>query len=531
MKVRAPRSRQKVEFAVLPYVDRRQEVLFGRELRKASITLTRAFLVNYLATMSRSTIRWCLALALRFGLANADCSIVSEGTSGDVLYRGTVLTVDGPLQNGYVLVRSGKIEKVGQGKYGCATVGDYYTVVECPGSVISPGWINAHEHLSYSTVNPLPNGGELYDHRQEWRVGEGNHTELEANINGSSSDAVKWGELRHLFSGTTSVAGGSMATGLTRNLDFAAGLEGGLILPVDTLAVFPLDDSDGTTRLGDCDYGSGAINRSVSLKYYRYIGHVAEGIDDVAHNEFACLSSMDFDTTPLPDGGGTSSDIMAANTVLIHALGLNETDFDLVAERNAAIVWSPRSNIFLYGKTLNVTYLLEAGITVALGTDWLPSGSATMAREAVCAESATRTSYDRVLAPKTLWEMMTINAAKAVGFDHSLGSIERGKLADIVIFAEDAAASDDPYAQAVYAAGEYIELVMRGGEVLLASKDLESLATSPCESVSVGDAERVICVQQELNQTFAAFSAALDGVYPAILPGTPPDEPSCVPVR
>ncbi|KAK7215380.1 hypothetical protein V2G26_003383 [Clonostachys chloroleuca] len=226
---------------------------------------------------------------------------------------------------------------------------------------------------------------------------------------------------------------------------------------------------------------------------------------------------------------GRSTDIIAPNVALVHALGLSEADFDLVAERNATVVWSPRSNVALYGKTLNVTYLLEAGITVALGTDWLPSGSATMGREALCGLNATHLSYGRTLESKTLWEMMTINGAKVAGFDTMLGSIEVGKLADIVIFGGDN--TKDPFSQAIYAAEEDIELVMRGGKVLVASHSLEHLTTGACESAAFGHASKTICVEDELGNTYKDFEASLGGVYPAILPGVPPNEPSCDPIR
>lgn len=121
---------------------------------------------------------------------------------------------------------------------------------------------------------------------------------------------------------------------------------------------------------------------------------------------------MTYDTVPAANGGGLSTDIIAPNLALIHALGLSDEDFDLVAARGAKVIWSPRSNVALYGRTLNVTYLLEAGITVALGTDWLPSGSATMGREAICGVYATEKGYGRTLEAKTLWSMMTSQAAE-----------------------------------------------------------------------------------------------------------------------
>jgi cytosine/adenosine deaminase-related metal-dependent hydrolase len=470
-----------------------------------------------------------LALAACFSIANAGCTITRIGNPDTIQLSGTVLTSKGALHNSHVLIHNGKIALIGAGREENAAVKNA-TYIKCTDAVISPGFINTHEHISYSTITPLADHGKKVNHRHDWRVGARGNERREADVNGTAEDATKWGELRHIFSGTTSIVGEDMVPGLARNLDFMAGIEAELYHPADTYDVFPLDDAKGILRNGDCDYGPNATTREKAGKLYRYLAHIGEGVDAEAENEFQCLSSETFDVTPAIGGGGVSQDIIASNLALIHALGLTEADFDLVAERGAQVVWSPRSNVFLYGKTLNITYLLNAGINVALGTDWLPSGSATMAREAVCAFEVTKASYQQEIKSKTLWEMMTINAAKVAGFEKYLGSLAPGKLADIVILSTSGH-SVDPFADAIYAPSEKIELVMRGGTILVAGDGLKGLATGECESVMFGEFPKTICVEKELGSSFKAFEAKLGGVYPAILPGIPADEPSCVPTR
>ncbi|KAH7123262.1 metal dependent amidohydrolase [Dactylonectria estremocensis] len=481
-----------------------------------------------------STLLMLWGLFVYFGPPDADanveggCQILSLGSSDDIILQGTLLTTDGPVSDGCIFIKFGSIVRIGHTPADCRLNKDATTIV-CKDSVISPGFINTHEHIELSTVNPLHSTGELYKHRHDWRVGLRGSTAQHVAVNGTMEDAIKWGELRHIFSGTTSIVGGHMVQGLARNLDFVEGLGDGLGTTADKWAVFPLDDVEGIIRAGDCDYGPKAIDHQAAAKFHRYIAHVAEGVDEAARNEFQCLSSETFDKVPLPGGGGLSADIISPNFVLVHALGLSEADFDLVAARKAMVVWSPRSNIFLYGKTFDVTYLLRAGITVALGTDWLPSGSATMEREAACAFYATKSSFGQVLGTKTLWEMMTINAAKVAGFDHVLGSLEEGKLADIAVFSGKSL--DDPYAAAVYGQGANLELVMRGGKILVAGSGLKKMANSHCEDVMFGAMRKIICVEEELGTSFSSFETARGGVYPAILPSIPRDEPSCEPSR
>ncbi|KAI1749832.1 metal dependent amidohydrolase [Xylaria castorea] len=462
---------------------------------------------------------------------SAECHIVKRGLSRDLLLVGTVLTIEGALENATVFVQSGRIAHVGD-VCGLGTRGRDASVLDCSGSVISPGFINTHEHIDYSTVAPFPDIGERVSHRHDWRLGTRNYTMRDVSVNGSAVDATAWGELRHVFSGTTSIIGGEMVPGLARNLDFADGLGDGLDGPAAIYDTFPLKDRLGLMRNGDCDYGPNAIDSHTAGGYHRYIGHIGEGVDLEAANEFTCLSDITFDTIPALGGGGLSTDIIAPNVALVHALGLTPQDFDVVAARGAKIVWSPRSNMYLYGKTLNVSHLLGAGITVALGTDWLPSGSATMGREAVCAASAMRESYGVELPPKTLWEMATLNAATVAGFEGQLGSLEVGKLADIVVFGKwsrDGGSEADPFGQAIFAPQEKIELVLRGGKTLVASSELRDLTSKTCEVIAFGKSDKIICIADELGSSFQELEASLQGVYPVVLPDIPPDEPTCEP--
>src|SRR5205823_1049405 len=99
-------------------------------------------------------------------------------------------------------------------------------------------------------------------------------------------------------------------------------------------------------------------------------------------------------------------------------------------QRHSKMIWSPRSNISLYGNTAEPQVLARLGGQIALGTDWTYSGSATIVRELACAAHWSDKQLGGAFTDEDLWRMVTINAAAATGTTDTLGSLTAGKLAD-----------------------------------------------------------------------------------------------------
>ncbi len=59
----------------------------------------------------------------------------------------------------------------------------------------------------------------------------------------------------------------------------------------------------------------------------------------------------------------------------IHCAALNAGDFAVMAKHHGSIIWSPLSNLLLYGGTTDIKAARAAGVSIALGSDWSPSGS------------------------------------------------------------------------------------------------------------------------------------------------------------
>ena len=466
------------------------------------------------------------------------CAITPGGEKK--LFKGVVLTPSTVYRGGQVLVEGEQITCVG---CDCAAGGE--TVVSCPDGAISPGLINSHDHTQFANSYPYGskpiynnNTAVRYEDRQQWREGDGAGRPRIRKSGTAGANHIAWGELRFVMGGATSIVGEGAATGLLRNLDKGGDLQGGLAQPPVEFDTFPLDDfSSGIRRDGDCNYdGSPTTADSTAvMNASAYEPHISEGINATAHNEFLCQSSTTFDTM----APGLSNDLLIPKTAIIHAIGLNAQEYAQMSTANTALIWSPRSNISLYGDTARVTTASRLGVEIALGTDWMPSGSMNMLRELKCAASLNETYYGNFFTEEQLWRMVTSSAAAVTASDAKIGTLAAGKVADISIFA----AHGKSYGAVVAAENKDVAMVMRGGKVLYGDDGVVaglSAEAASCDAVDVCGTPKKLCLMSEVGMTFSQLEAAaiVDGganpdfpAYRAFTCEDPPDEPTCKPTR
>ncbi len=445
------------------------------------------------------------------------CSVTAG--EGSTLLRGVILASDSVLMGGEVLVDStGQIACVG-----CDCSAEFAqgqgSLVSCPRGIISPGLINSHDHISFIQNHPVGHGSERYEHRHDWRKGNNGHTRLSVS-GGASWEQKSWGELRFVLGGATSILGSGSSDGFLRNLDRnQEGLGQGQV----HYETFPLGDSSGSTRQAGCDYPN--IDEPSVLDADAYAPHIAEGIDLSARNELLCLSSEDSDGT----------DLVQFNTAIIHAIALTAPDAAMLAHEGASVIWSPRSNVDLYGNTAPVTLLASEGVNIALGTDWTPSGSMNVLRELACADYLNREHFGSWFGDWQLWQMATSGAAAANAIEDATGSLATGLVGDIAIF-DGRTLPTRPFRALLDATPAQVHLVLRGGEVLYGDSPLVAALTagdSGCEELPGGVCgnERMACVDREIGVSFATLEQANSDAYDLFFCEVPNDEPSCVPFR
>lgn len=445
-------------------------------------------------------------------LSSGVCEVDKGGTT--TLIKGNILRPDGVLEGGQVLVdASGNITCTG---CNCESQATNPTVITCPEAVVSPGLINTHDHITFTQNDPYTDTGERYEQRHDWRKGKRGHTKI-TSASGASSDQIRWGELRFLMGGATSIVGSGSATGFLRNLDRSD--QEGLNEEAVHFETFPLDDSDGIQLESGCQYGTTPDTAAAIAGDDSYEPHVSEGIDTVARNEFICTSSND----------NGANDLVQPQSAFIHSVGLLPNDLALMAFDGTAIIWSPRSNITLYGDTAPVLTAHRLGIPIALGTDWMPTGSMNLLRELQCAADMNTSYYNNYFTDQDLWKMVTQNAAIVTATDDKIGVLTSGKVADISIFN---AKGKEPYQAVIDAKPEDVVMVMRGGKILYGDKNVvEDVGNTGCDSIDVCGSSKSLCTKSDIGKTYAELQTSAGDIYPTFFCGQPDNEPTCTPKR
>lgn len=166
--------------------------------------------------------------------------------------------------------------------------------------------------------------------------------------------------------------------------------------------------------------------------------------------------------------------LMNERLLAVHMTQLNGTDMAALAETGVNVVHCPESNLKLGNGICPVARLFEHHVNVSLGTD----GAAANNNLDLLAECRTAALLAKgysgdpcaVKAFQAL-EMLTINAARALGQLDRLGSVEAGKMADLCAIRMDSLQTTPMYdvvSNLIYAASsQQVSHVWVGGQMLL----------------------------------------------------------------
>jgi hypothetical protein len=264
--------------------------------------------------------------------------------------------------------------------------------------LVFPGLINAHEHLHLNAIPPLKTRAP-FPNSYAWIAAFQAHFDEPAVIAAlqlPKTLRLRHGALKNLLAGTTCLVHHDPWHPTLDQMNFPVSL---------------LRDYGWSYALGWPDYGPPVQQSFAATPADRpWLIHLAEGTDAAAQAELAQLDRLG---------------CLAANSVLIHGVGMREQDIGQVIARDAAVVWCPTSNLNLLGKSLDPRRLCAAG-RLALGSDSRLSG----ARDLLDEMSGIAARGE--LSPDQLLGLVTSQAARILRLPSS-GSLAAGASADLVI--------------------------------------------------------------------------------------------------
>ena len=384
-----------------------------------------------------------------------------------MLLKGRVVTMNSEsdvINDGSVLVQDGMITAVWSGQNIPQNVDlTGVPVIETNGTIY-PGLIDSHNHMHYNhiplwdfevhTSQKSEEGG--YSNRNQWKNNPNYKRDISwmktfvhtSSMWDMSNQQMKYAEVMAVAGGVTAVQGAPTSnfdawdSMLSRNIELYNFGEDGIHTKVTTL---------------ESDYEGNHIksgNSSGSLNAW-YL-HLAEGVDEESRAEFDVL---------------VANNLLVGELVLIHGTALGPAEFQLMGQAGTDLAWSPLSNLLLYGDTTDVVAADQAGVRISLAPDWGPSGSKNVLHELKVADLWNTNNLNSYFSDYDLATMVTKNPALGNNWDDSVGTINAGLYADLVVMDTF---HEDPYRNLIEAIDADVRLTVVNGQPVFGDIDLMS---------------------------------------------------------
>lgn len=374
---------------------------------------------------------------------------VSLDNNFEYILEGTIVTmedINNIITSGYILIRNGIIEDIWEEGESPPEGIENITLIKTNGYIF-PGLIDGHNHLFYNNI-PIWNLSTQYSNRYEWQASADYKPDIsypkailtESGYANLKIEVVKYAEIKALIGGVTSIQGApsdwsAYTELLVRNIEHTNFGEDKVITQVSSVENWNEDYILSLYNTGELD---------------ALFGHIGEGTDSLSHSEFGTLKSKGLLIEPL---------------VAIHSVAFEREDFSEIADVGAKMIWSPTSNLLLYGDTADVKAAWEEGVCVGLAPDWSPSGPKNTLGSLKVADQWNINKLDGFFSDFNLIEMVTTNPAKMCGWESKVGKIKEGYYADLLVI-DKYNDEFDPYRSLINAIDFDVKLVIVDGDPL-----------------------------------------------------------------
>ncbi len=156
--------------------------------------------------------------------------------------------------------------------------------------------------------------------------------------------------------------------------------------------------------------------------------------------------------------------LLVPGVTLIHGIGLQPEHFTEMAEHGVNLIWSPRSNLQLYGNKVDLAAARSAHIKIALAPDWSPTGSDGLLAELNYAAAWNEVQRPKLFTDRDLVTMATTTPAELIGASDRLGALVAGHEADLLVVRPDTdAGKHNGWWTLTHATAAQVMLVTVGG--------------------------------------------------------------------
>ncbi|WP_369309915.1 amidohydrolase [Providencia rettgeri] len=426
-------------------------------------------------------------------LATITASFASFSTTpADIMIvDGTVLTMDAKnhiIENGTIVIKENKIIAVG----GPELVKEYQApnVLNVDGDIVMPGLINTHTHASMtvfrSLADDVPDRLHRYIFPLESKMVSREMVRVGANL--ANIEMIKGGV-------TTYVDMYYFEDEVAKTVD-KVGLRAVL---GESVIQFPVADAQNADE--GIQYAVNFINQykdhpritpafaphapyTNSTEHLQQISKLSQALNvpvmihlaetDREQEEIAKRTGGKSPVQYMADIGALNNKVIAA-----HAIMVNEQDLDLLKQYDVGVAHNISANTKSAKGVAPVITMLEKGIRVGLGTDGpMSSNTLTTLNELnLVGKIHKLENKDRAaMPPLTVVELATKGSAKVLHMEEKLGSLEAGKLADIIVIdtkSPNMVPMYSPYAALVYGAnGANVRHTIVDGKVLMKDRKL-----------------------------------------------------------
>lgn len=413
---------------------------------------------------------------------------------------GTIVTMDKNrqvIENGTIAVREGKIVYVGDGK-NLPPNSRPKQIIDAKGKVIIPGLINTHTHVPMTLFRGIADDLDL----QDWLTKYIFPAEAK-NVNEALVRAgTRLGLAEFIRGGTTTYCDMYYFEDAIADETAKAGVRGVL---GQTLIDFPAPDNKTWAEM--LAYTEKFVKKwqSHSLIVPAVAPHAPYTVSQEHLLETRKLS--DKLNAPLVihlAEANTETDFiqqkhkglrpiefveqigfLSNKTIAAHVIQANEKEVDILVNRGVGVAHNPQSNMKIAAGVAPVPMMLKKNLRLGLGTDGAASNNDLSLWEEMDTAAKLHKVFSgdpKVVTAKEVFEMATIGGARALHLEDKIGSLEYGKLADIVIVDFDSINQTpmyNVYSHLVYATkANNVDTVIINGKIVMKEKNLLTLNES-----------------------------------------------------